>query len=247
MKRLILLIALTCIVSGCKSSTRYVKSWIYDDLPQSVWEDKVYDAVNTEYHRVLDVLTEYANKSITSYTESTYESESLVKSIIRAGGGSMSDYYDPFTDMMMGAFLGVDYGPSAEKKRNEAINAYKANYESVTAELRDNLGECLAYRDSIFEEAEHFTDEEICQHLMGTPTNIPQNDDDMVRNISYDVFARVISKLTRPAVSSSEYNKEKDIWVVRFDNADTHYVKAIQRDDGSIECLYSKNSSEWDV
>ena len=247
MKRFIFPLFFVIIVTGCNGDSKIVKSWIYDNLPQCIWNDKAYNAVNDEYKRIIDVLTDYSNEEIASYTEKTYESERAVQSLLYNGGGSMADYYDEFSDMLVGSFLGIDYGPSAERKRKAAINAYKERFDTVTDELADYLGVCLTYKDSVLVDSEHFTDYEICSSLMGTPTQNPDDSDDIVLTISRDVCMRVLSGLSHPTLSSCEYNKEKDIWVARFDNADTQYVKAFKRDDGGMDYEYSPDSTNWDL
>ena len=65
---------------------------------------------------------------------------------------------------------------------------------------------------------------------------IPRN---QMLDMAVIVVKRLFKNLQRPVVSACEYDKEHKCWVVRFDNADTHYVRFLKRDDGGFDTEYS--------
>lgn len=113
---------------------------------------------------------------------------------------------------------------------------YLRHCKKVLDEFASAMEECITYKDSSIVYVWDKTDQEICDYLVPYPQNSKKTD---VRYVAENVVKRLFKNLQRPVVSACEYDKEHKCWVVRFDNADTHYVRFLKRDDGGFDTEYS--------
>ena len=127
----------------------------------------------------------------------------------------------------------ADYSSGVYKK---ARAKYLRHCEKVLDEFASAMEECITYKDSSIVDVWDKTDQEICDYLVPYPQNSKKTD---VRYVAENVVKRLFKNLQRPVVSACEYDKEHKCWVVRFDNADTHYVRFLKRDDGGFDTEYS--------
>lgn len=224
MKKLFLLLSITLFI-GCNSTQKNQKTWIYETLPEYVWIDKTYDALEQDADQRTDKYVAWANQAIEEYNDKG-ESDDL-NTLIAADLWGLSDLY----------LLGGG-SSSAEKKRAAVINKYKKNSETVLSVLTSEIDKSFSYRDSSYEITASLTDEEIFHSLFGTPNNIPEMNYEGISNVAKWIAVNTFQDMERPVIASCEYQKEKDLWVVRMDNADTQYVKFYKRDDGEFDVEY---------
>lgn len=224
MKKLFFLLSITLFI-GCNSTQKNQKTWIYETLPEYVWIDKTYDALEQDADQRTDKYVAWANQAIEEYNDKG-ESDDL-NTLIAADLWGLSDLY----------LLGGG-SSSAEKKRAAVINKYKKNSEAVLGALASELENSFTYRDSSYEITVSLTDEEIFHTLFGTPESIPEINYTGISNVAKWIAVNTFQGMERPVISSCEYDKEKDLWVVRMDNADTQYVKFYKRDDGEYDVEY---------
>lgn len=225
MKKLFFLLLPTALLIGCNTTTKNQKTWIYETLPEYVWIDKTYDALEQDADQRTDKYIAWANQAIEEYNDKG-ESDDL-NTLIAADLWGLSDLY----------LLGGG-SSSAEKKRAAVINKYKKNSEAVLGALASELENSFTYRDSSYEITVSLTDEEIFHTLFGTPESIPEINYTGISNVAKWIAVNTFQGMERPVISSCEYDKEKDLWVVRMDNADTQYVKFYKRDDGEYDVEY---------
>ena len=218
------------------------KNWIYNNLPDRVWDNLALDAINKEYRRLVDLLTDYANSNIDRY----YDKERDIEESRASSLGST--YYDnSLSNQFNMSLWGIETASDARRRRNNAIEAYKSRYNSVTSNLKSSFESCLSYKDStITDDWKSYGDKEICDMLLGSVTSGTASGTYYnCMMISQNVIKRVLSGLSHPVISSCSFNEEKDLWVVRLDHADNYYVKFFPRDDGDFDIEYSSNPERW--
>ena len=112
MKKILFLLLPTALLIGCNTTTKNQKVWIYETLPEYVWIDKTYDALEQDADQRTDKYVAWANQAIEEYNDKG-ESDDL-NALIAADLWGLSDLY----------LLGGG-SSSAEKKRAAVINKYK--------------------------------------------------------------------------------------------------------------------------
>lgn len=240
MKKTLFILSIITMITGCTGTRKEQKMWICESLPIKVWEGITYNALNSEYQRLVQVMAEFADEEIEKFYDQSVYAENLDRSLFG------DNYYDASADLMMQAFFGVGLGQSAQRDRKQSIKNYKERYKNVVELLKNNLSICLTYKDSSFVECEHYSDEEIFNTLIGNVKTAPITSEELAFDIAKDITNRILCALEKPVVSSCNYDKEKDFWIVRMDNAETQFVKFFKEDDGDTSIEYSSDSHEWD-
>ena len=226
MKKVLFFVAAIFLLSACGFEQNKQREWISGNLPEYLWRDITYDAVNTEYHRVYDMLVEKANNAISAYSRKGRQDD--LENMRFAYAWGLGDLYE------------LGGGNSSDvKKRNAAIEKYKTNFERVTALLPSMIGGNLHLRDSSYRVTSMPSDDEIFKTLLGTPGKIATDNDDDISFYCRLITVHALEPLERPVIANCEYNKERDLWNVRVDNANNQYVKFYKRDDGDYDVEYS--------
>jgi len=222
-------------------TTALHKKWIYNNLPKRIWDNLAYDAVNNEYRRLVDVLTDFANANIERYYDNEMDDEEMKASFLG------SSYYDnSFSNQMNYSIWGIETASEARRRRNSVIEGYKIRYNSAKDRLKSYFERCLSYKDStITDDWSFHGDQEICEILLSGVTSDNSGSFTDCMRISQDVIKRVLSGLSYPTISSCTFNEARDFWVVRLDHADNYYVKFFPRDDGDFDIEYSSDSEQW--
>ena len=218
------------------------KQWIYNNLPGRIWDKIAFDAINNEYSRLVDLMTDYANSNIERYYNAEMDKDESRESFLG------SSYYDnSFSNQLSYSMWGIETASDARRRRNSAIDAYKSRYNSATSNLKSAFENCLPYKDStITDDWTNHSDQEICNMLLGSVTSESASGSYYnCLTISEDVIKRVLSGLSRPVISSCTFSEEKDFWVVRMDHADNYYVKFFPRDDGDFDIEYNNDPDHW--
>ena len=225
-------------------STAKQKKWIYDNLPKRVWDDLASNAINNEYQRLVDLITDYGNSSINRYYNKERETDRARASLYGSG------YYDEsFSTQVYAALLGIETAAGARNRRDSAINAYKKRHDIVKSNLKSSFENCLSYKDStIVDDYQLYSDQEICEMLLGRVTSKPtSNSLQSYDDIAQSATKRILSGMLHPVISSCTYNEGLGFWVVRLDHADNHYVKFFPRDDGDFDIEYNTNPGQWSL
>ena len=200
------------VVMSCHSLTDEQHEWIYEELPLKVWDEVCGANLSAETTRLGDVISGYSNEKIKKID------------------AKKEDDYEYFSWL---SYSLADYSSEVYKK---ARAKYLRHCEKVLDEFASAMEECITYKDSSIVDVWDKTDQEICDYLVPYPQNSKKTD---VRYVAENVVKRLFKNLQRPVVSACEYDKEHKCWVVRFDNADTHYVRFLKRDDGGFDTEYS--------
>lgn len=207
----------------------FQREWIYNTLPEKLWEEQTYDLVNTEYKRLTDVMADYANDQIRKYQDEGEE-----KDLNEYLGMSMLGLDDLY-------FLGGG-SSSSEKKRAANIEKYKERYNTVTDNLKDYFSSALSIRNKrITSKMPTYSDTEFCQKLLGTPTAVSTVEPSIQRTMAEAIVNNLFLGRKRPSVSSSQYDRKEKAWNVRLDNAPNQVVRFIKRDDGDFDIEWTGN------
>ena len=75
--------------------------------------------------------------------------------------------------------------------------------------------------------------------MYGTPERISTIDESGVFQYARMITIHEIAQLERPVIVSYEYDKERDLWIVRLDSMENQYVKFFERNDGDYDMEYS--------
>lgn len=204
------------------------KEWIYETLPKKLWEEQTTDLANSEYHRIVDVLENYANAAIRRYDEAGTEKD--LDEYLSMSFFGLEDLY------LLGG------GSSAnEKKRAAQIDRYKKQYESVTDNLLENMKTLLRLRDSTLAYRPAFSDEQLCRILLGTPGAIATPSAETQMSLARSVMTNLYRGREKPTVSSCTYDRKEKVWNVRMDGAPNQEVQFFKRDDGGFDIEWTGN------
>ena len=91
MKKILFLLLPTALLIGCNTTTKNQKVWIYETLPEYVWIDKTYDALEQDADQRTDKYVAWANQAIEEYNDKG-ESDDL-NALIAADLWGLSDLY----------------------------------------------------------------------------------------------------------------------------------------------------------
>lgn len=210
--RLLALAGFCFVVMSCHSLTDEQHDWIYEELPLKVWDEVCGNALSSETTRLGNVIIAYSNKNLKKID------------------AEKADQYEYFSWL---SYTFADYSSEVYKK---ARAKYLRHCETVLDDFASAMEECIAYKDSSIVDVWDKTDQEICEYLVPYPQKSKKPD---VRYVAENVVKKLFKNLQRPVVSACEYDKDHKCWVVRFDNADTHYVRFLKRDDGGFGAEYS--------
>lgn len=211
--RILVSASLCCVVMSCHSLTKDQRNWIYEELPLKVWDEVCLTSLKAEYIRLIQVIGDYEAENLKKINE-----ERL-------------DNVQYWLNLNVEAFAQL-----ANESFNKKGDNYSKRCSKVLEDLVNYIPECYSYRDSAIVEVWNKTDKEICEYLVPYPQKSKKPD---VRYVAVNVAKCVFKDMKRPVVSACEYDKEHKCWVVRFDNADTHYVRFLKRDDGGFDTEYS--------
>ena len=226
MKKLIALIPVLFILFACNSVQKMQNEWITTFLPEQLWEDMTLEAVNDEYERISDVFFDMGNDAITAFNDKGEEEDlSTMRSAYFLGLGELYELGGGNSDKV--------------KQRNAVIERYKTHFSRVTEMFRDAMGNCLSLRDSSLSNVHVPSDKELFNILYGTPERMSTIDERSIYQYARLITIHEISQLERPVVASCDYDKSRDLWVVRLDNIDNQYVKFYERNDGDYDMEYS--------
>lgn len=209
--RLLTLVGFYFVIMSCHSLTDEQHEWIYEELPLKVWDEVCGAKLSAETTRLGNVIIGYSNENLNKIDAKIEACYAI--SIFSI---SLADF----------ASAGFEY----------ARAKYLRHCKKVIDEFASAMEECITYKDSSIVYVWDKTDQEICDYLVPYPQYSEKID---VRYVAENVVRRLFKNLQRPVVSACEYGKEHKCWVVRFDNADTHYVRFLKRDDGGFDIEYS--------
>ena len=210
--RLLALAGFYFVIMSCHSLTDEQHEWIYEELPLKVWDEVCGANLSAETTRLGNVIIGYSNENLKKIDE------------------QKEDDYEYFS---MWSYSLANY--TSEVYKN-ARAKYLRHCKTVLDEFASAIEEYITYKDSSIVDVWDKTDQEICDYLVPYPQYSEKTD---VRYVAENVVKRLFKNLQRPVVSACEYDKEHKCWVVRFDNADTHYVRFLKRDDGGFDTEYS--------
>lgn len=213
------------IIDGGKSRQ---KAWIYDTLPQKIWQEQTTDLANTEYHRIADVLQGYANAAIRQYDDAGTEKD-------------LDEYLSMSLFDLEDLYLLNGGSSSNERKREAEIERYKKHYETITDNLRENMQTLLRLRDSTLSFRSEYEDNQLCQTLLGTPGAIASPSIDLQMSIARSIMTKLYFNRKRPEVSSCSYDRKEKVWKVRMDSAPNQQVQFFKRDDGAFDIEWTGN------
>lgn len=222
------LVALYYITDGdlFTSGKSLQKEWIYEELPQKLWEDQTFTLADNEYHRIVSVLEDYGNNAIRQFQEEAEE----------------EDLNDLFAASLFGLEDLVLLGSSStDKKRKAQIERYKERYDEVTDNLRENMSSLLYLRNNTSQKDPSLSDAQLCKILLGTPTEIASSSPEEQEAIAKSIITNLFYGLEKPKVTSCDYNRSEKEWQVRLDNAPNQIVRFYKRDDGNWDIEWSGN------
>lgn len=226
MKKLIAFIPALFFLFACNSLQKTQSEWITTFLPDQLWEDITFEAVNDEYDRITDVFVDMRDNAISAFNDKGDEDD--LNTLRSAQFWGLEDLYE------------LNGGNSDKvKQRNAIIERYDDNFSQVTETLGEAMGTYLSLRDSSLSSVRVPSDKELFTILYGTPERVSTIDERGIYQYARLITIREISELERPEVASCEYDKNRHLWVVRLDNAENQYVKFYERNNGGYDMEYS--------
>ena len=92
MKKLIALVPALFVLFACNSLHKRQSEWITTFLPDQLWEDITFEAVDDEYDRITDVFVDLADNAITAFNEKGEEDD--LNTIRAAQFWGLEDLYE---------------------------------------------------------------------------------------------------------------------------------------------------------
>ena len=204
------------------SGKQVQKRWIYETLPQALWQEQATTLADNEYKRLVDVLTDYANDAITKYDRAGRDSDRETYAAMSFWG--LDDLY-----LMSGG------STSKQREREQNVELYKNHYSTIVGNLKTNMSMLLRLRDSTLRYGIVYTDSELCALLLGKPDAIAQPSPEYQLSVARAIITNLYIGREKPSVSSTSYDRKSKLWTVRLDGAPTQTVQFFKRDDGEYD------------
>lgn len=206
------------VFSSCED--KWQRAWIYGSLPEKLWESECEKIVTDEYLRICDMLEDYADEAVDEYEDiETYD-----------------DLEEYLATYMVASLFGMeDLLPDFGENQEARIEEYESHLEEVIDILMDNMLESLPLRNNPSRPETIYSDEALCEILLGTPAAIANPPADVQQNIARSIVTNLLVDRNRPSVTSCSYDRKKKVWNVRLDNAPNQTVSFFKRDDGDYD------------
>ena len=203
------------------------KYWIYENIPDLLWQEESDTLVTRELMRVADILGDYAEEAAEACSDKT-QSKALDE-LFAASLFGLEDLY------LLGG------GPDSHmEKLDRQLSRYRdAVYQSVKA-----LGlQMHEERKSLYDKELSFVtpmgDRQMFTVLIGTPDSPASPSSETVQKVARMLVTNILAGRARPAIASSQYDWKGKEWNVRMDNAPDQTVRFLKRDDGSSDITWT--------
>ena len=205
------------------------KDWIYENLPQKLWDEQTFDLADNEYKRLTSVMETYVNDQVRRFKDAG-ESQDLNEYIGMSMLGLDELYY------LMGG------SASNERKREEQIEQFKTRYSTISDNLKEYLSSALSLsKEPSLLRLPSYSDAEFCAKLLGTPAAVSTVTPDVQRTMAEAIVTNLIYNRYRPAIAACNYDRKAKAWNVRMDNAPDQVVQFLPRDDGDSDIHWTGN------
>lgn len=215
------------VLSSCENKEQ--KAYIYETIPAKLWESECDKIVSDEFLRIQNVLEDYADDAIDEYEDiETYD-----------------DLEEYLATYVVASFFGMeDFLPDFEEDRETKIMEYEIHSSLMSLKLLNNMGELIPPPENLSRPATTYSDEALCEILLGTPASIADPPEDVQQNIAWSIVANLLADKKKPSITSCSYDRKNKIWIIRMDNAPNQTVSFFKRDDGDYDFEWNGQKQE---
>ena len=232
MKKITLIVALLVALCSCGPSKKEImlekqRTQIYSEVPMAIHASQCWNALDEALEELTDMANDYVERQVDDaydsflderygWCSSLYDNmddlayyfggkteEEEFKDELDAYVDRANSEFDWFVDAAKNSFDSLFYKVGSEKLRSEGYNFRWFGSEEVS-----DVVECIIQPFESFPEA--VGDEEI----------------------AYELVKAAILTTDKPVITACEYDKNLDLWTVRFEKHKTKQVKFYLADDG---------------